>query len=147
MYNVIAVLCVVVVAFFFSSRRRHTICALVTGVQTCALPIYPQDGGGAATLRHSPSVSASRCHLPIAARQGGVLSNRLPGLRPVGEEAFDALFGQDMLAQPLDHRRGRSHHVGPDLGGFEHMAAEAPALTGVPGSLAQSEKRRVGEKG
>src|SRR3546814_1614018 len=25
--------------FFFSSRRRHKICALVTGVQTCALPI------------------------------------------------------------------------------------------------------------
>src|SRR3546814_2350193 len=25
--------------YFFSSRRRHTICALVTGVQTCALPI------------------------------------------------------------------------------------------------------------
>src|SRR3546814_16814358 len=28
------------VFFFFSSRRRHTRCALVTGVQTCALPIY-----------------------------------------------------------------------------------------------------------
>src|SRR3546814_3098637 len=26
--------------FFCSSRRRHTRCALVTGVQTCALPIY-----------------------------------------------------------------------------------------------------------
>src|SRR3546814_3160450 len=29
----------VTVMFFFSSRRRHTRCALVTGVQTCALPI------------------------------------------------------------------------------------------------------------
>src|SRR3546814_18800790 len=29
----------VVFFFFFSSRRRHTRCALVTGVQTCALPI------------------------------------------------------------------------------------------------------------
>src|SRR3546814_8314273 len=28
--------------FFFSSRRRHTRCALVTGVQTCALPISVQ---------------------------------------------------------------------------------------------------------
>src|SRR3546814_5264728 len=27
------------VFFFFSSRRRHTRCALVTGVQTCALPL------------------------------------------------------------------------------------------------------------
>src|SRR3546814_1742545 len=29
--------------FLFSSRRRHTRCALVTGVQTCALPILPGD--------------------------------------------------------------------------------------------------------
>src|SRR3546814_2809144 len=28
-----------ILCFFFSSRRRHTMCALVTGVQTCALPI------------------------------------------------------------------------------------------------------------
>src|SRR3546814_17625268 len=34
-------LCVVLFfCFFFSSRRRHTRCALVTGVQTCALPIF-----------------------------------------------------------------------------------------------------------
>src|SRR3546814_1327675 len=32
-------MCVVLCHFFFSSRRRHTRCALVTGVQTCALPI------------------------------------------------------------------------------------------------------------
>src|SRR3546814_1123288 len=36
-------LCVVVVVFF-SSRRRHTRCALVTGVQTCALPILLREG-------------------------------------------------------------------------------------------------------
>src|SRR3546814_8096830 len=30
--------------FVFSSRRRHTICALVTGVQTCALPIFLELG-------------------------------------------------------------------------------------------------------
>src|SRR3546814_9484473 len=36
-----SVLCVILFfCFFFSSRRRHTRCALVTGVQTCALPIY-----------------------------------------------------------------------------------------------------------
>src|SRR3546814_17078301 len=32
--------------FFFSSRRRHTRCALVTGVQTCALPIFAAGRGG-----------------------------------------------------------------------------------------------------
>src|SRR3546814_4270544 len=31
--------------FFFSSRRRHTGCAVVTGVQTCALPIYEVEAG------------------------------------------------------------------------------------------------------
>src|SRR3546814_5480121 len=30
----------IIIFFFFSSRRRHTRCALVTGVQTCALPIF-----------------------------------------------------------------------------------------------------------
>src|SRR3546814_654625 len=30
--------------FFFSSRSRHTRCALVTGVQTCCLPIWDLDG-------------------------------------------------------------------------------------------------------
>src|SRR3546814_5873013 len=33
--------------FFFSSRRRHTRCALVTGVQTCALPIFALERGQA----------------------------------------------------------------------------------------------------
>src|SRR3546814_4313394 len=30
---------VISICFFFSSRKRHTSCALVTGFQTCALPI------------------------------------------------------------------------------------------------------------
>src|SRR3546814_5998194 len=36
-----------VIFFFFSSRRRHTRCALVTGVQTCALPICDRAVGRA----------------------------------------------------------------------------------------------------
>src|SRR3546814_2363373 len=39
-YRYVVVECDVAYWFFFSSRRRHTRCALVTGVQTCALPIY-----------------------------------------------------------------------------------------------------------
>src|SRR3546814_8863076 len=41
--------CMCMYLFVFSSRRRHTRCALVTGVQTCALPICPaaRDGCGA----------------------------------------------------------------------------------------------------
>src|SRR3546814_19595502 len=47
--------------FFFSSRRRHTRCALVTGVQTCALPICHAATGTAATrLRLRPRLRAAR---------------------------------------------------------------------------------------
>src|SRR3546814_5452639 len=41
--SVLPISCVLYILFFFSSRRRHTRCALVTGVQTCALPICPTD--------------------------------------------------------------------------------------------------------
>src|SRR3546814_2598096 len=49
-YTYICLHILVIFFFFFSSRRRHTRCALVTGVQTCALPISgvelldPDDG-------------------------------------------------------------------------------------------------------
>src|SRR3546814_2979115 len=36
---------------FFSSRRRHTRCALVTGVQTCALPIFDRSAGHGGNCR------------------------------------------------------------------------------------------------
>src|SRR3546814_6017135 len=66
--------------FFFSSRRRHTRCALVTGVQTCALPIsglYFYDGkvcDYAASLKPSPRgeleiTDLNRCYLDADALQ------------------------------------------------------------------------------
>src|SRR3546814_3388858 len=57
--------------FFYSSRRRHTRCALVTGVQTCALPIFAGDFGAArgATRR--------------AAAAGGDRRGRSGALRPI----------------------------------------------------------------
>src|SRR3546814_10159436 len=48
--------------FFFSSRRRHTRCALVTGVQTCALPI----SGPASDLGLAEPASAARLKLVAA---------------------------------------------------------------------------------
>src|SRR3546814_5635862 len=41
--------------FFFSSRRRHTRCAVVTGVQTCALPIWPRPTVGNMAQAWSPA--------------------------------------------------------------------------------------------
>src|SRR3546814_3018987 len=40
-HTIRVIYCVYMFLFFcISSRRRHTRCALVTGVQTCALPIF-----------------------------------------------------------------------------------------------------------
>src|SRR3546814_11653749 len=47
------------VFYFVSSRRRHTSCALVTGVQTCALPIYLFPGIGSHSS-HNGNQSAMR---------------------------------------------------------------------------------------
>src|SRR3546814_16816131 len=51
--------------FFFSSRRRHTRCALVTGVQTCALPISTPTHFSVA-LRYRPGVDAA----PVVVARG-----------------------------------------------------------------------------
>src|SRR3546814_5896703 len=60
-------ICIVafVMFFFFSSRRRHTRCALVTGVQTCALPIPPLP------LAQEPAAPAFRLPqlVPVAAEE------------------------------------------------------------------------------
>src|SRR3546814_646509 len=50
--------------FFFSSRSRHTRCALVTGVQTCALPIlvpFENVVTGLETRPYSTATSAQKC--------------------------------------------------------------------------------------
>src|SRR3546814_2198440 len=76
------------VGFFFSSRRRHTRCALVTGVQTCALPI----SGGlivavAQNLRFHPAVVEANALLksgafgPVSAAIA-VGASYLPDWRP-----------------------------------------------------------------
>src|SRR3546814_6283130 len=55
---VLFVLCV-----FFSSRRRHTRCALVTGVQTCALPICAEIGGSIDRAEFHPREKAAGQHI------------------------------------------------------------------------------------
>src|SRR3546814_19659851 len=53
---------------FFSSRRRHTRCALGTGVQTCALPVYPTLGDvGPDTGVGAATSIADRSQLPPVA--------------------------------------------------------------------------------
>src|SRR3546814_11101379 len=87
--------------FFFSSRRRHTRCALVTGVQTCALPI----GRGRSAVPDGVFVvprgrrdkergrvhgwlgkAARQSHTEAKYRHGGMLSKKRSEERRVGTE-------------------------------------------------------------
>src|SRR3546814_9638648 len=61
--------------FFFSSRRRHTRCALVTGVQTCALPISTPEQSS--TAENSISVGLPR---PCSIQSGASTCLRSDGL-------------------------------------------------------------------
>src|SRR3546814_9168985 len=75
--------------FFFSSRRRHTRCALVTGVQTCALPIYVLDASDGSDMGRVTPLELAR-HFPTTE------------LADIGDELADGLFGLDPTApQPL----------------------------------------------
>src|SRR3546814_19227867 len=88
--------------FFFSSRRRHTRCALVTGVQTCALPISL--GTGAAinlanggTLSYT-GVGASSNRTWSANGAVGISNDGTGALALGGDFAFDPLNpNPDML--------------------------------------------------
>src|SRR3546814_3676953 len=65
--------------FFFSSRRRHTRCALVTGVQTCALPIFAGAGTRGQVLRPSTAVSSKRDLCPARCNAVALDLGRLGG--------------------------------------------------------------------
>src|SRR3546814_17335281 len=74
--------------FFVSSRRRHTRCALVTGVQTCALPIY---------LIHAGTLDA--------AQLGPSRTISLPGLSVTVSDMVDAL--QEVAGRSEERRVGK----------------------------------------
>src|SRR3546814_7181241 len=83
--------CLYFTVFFFSSRRRHTRCALVTGVQTCALPIScccsPEKASARRNCRDD-CAKASGFLLCVLLRQnaaGGRLTHEL-SFRPLRSE-------------------------------------------------------------
>src|SRR3546814_8923493 len=93
--------------FFCSSRRLHTSVALVTGVQTCALPIcqLPADAevylGGAATL-----YILALALFSVGTGTGSILCERLSartveiGLVPLGAFGMTAFLLDLALARP-----------------------------------------------
>src|SRR3546814_4373348 len=62
--------------FFFSSRRRHTRCALVTGVQTCALPILAVTTGllpaGASDREKAGAVAMLQKNIKVVPQQDNI---------------------------------------------------------------------------
>src|SRR3546814_13973237 len=135
--------------FFFSSRRRHTRCALVTGVQTCALPIWASRvtsccGMAACRLVFSssriawPSMSAHlepgvsqtlrRGHAhehvnPRLLRGLGLLARRLR----LGSVSRDLASGQP---RPLQRRHARPRHDALETAPVREDGA-APTQTGT----------------
>src|SRR3546814_3633183 len=90
--------------FFFSSRRRHTRCALVTGVQTCALPISGSTG---------------------FARQAGTVPEPA---RQAGRVRAD---GREHLAEPDAQRRNHpSRRCDPDVAEMK-ISKRFTALLGI----------------
>src|SRR3546814_4788118 len=91
---------------FFSSRRRHTSCALVTGVQTCALPIYREDREQAGEDRERSRQDVDQQRVVLAE------AHRLPQHRSVIKDDVDAhklLEHREADSRPHDlaHLAGR----------------------------------------
>src|SRR3546814_1977204 len=81
--------------FFFSSRRRHTRCALVTGVQTCALPISngtAKPGLIKALDRENYIVSTGRMTKAVSGTRKG---------SPTKEYTFGVAISSDSLGKAL----------------------------------------------
>src|SRR3546814_654713 len=128
--------------FFFSSRRRHTSGALVTGVQTCALPIYGARGGGERRLRQQDR----RHRRPRGARdlRRGAAPPLRGGRRPVppGIGAGDRR-GRRLRRPPprARHPAGSSVRQGPPLlDPPPRCSPRLPARHRQPANL----RRRVG---
>src|SRR3546814_18913390 len=94
------------VVFFCSSRRRHTRCALVTGVQTCALPIYVADWRRVIDTNIMGTVYLLQQILrPMVARNAGkvLVTGSIAGFMPGsfqavynGTKAFIASFADEI---------------------------------------------------
>src|SRR3546814_3196597 len=109
--------------FFFASRRRHTRCALVTGVQTCALPISdPGDGGDTGS---NPGNGAS-----YTVRSGDTLS----GIAAANNMSLDALISANpQISNPNLIYPGQSINLSGD-GGGSYSVRSGDTMSGIAAS-------------
>src|SRR3546814_9659400 len=85
---------------FFSSRRRHTRCALVTGVQTCALPIFPAHVPPELVVEYPLTVSRKTKENPfdriIPEIAAGPIAFYAPEAVPTGDAAWVFRRAEDL---------------------------------------------------
>src|SRR3546814_7967525 len=125
------------VSFFFSSRRRHTSCALVTGVQTCALPISGDEtvptiakGHGVAPCdpdqhgkrRHGTDLRHGRKHI-LGARKSSIKERKA---RQDHHEDEDGGNHHPRSITLVRHRRCGCSVLSPCRHGGERRNAERP---------------------
>src|SRR3546814_4406306 len=92
--------------FLFSSRRRHTRCALVTGVQTCALPILLELG---IRPRQIMTKEAFENSIAVTMALGGSTNAVLHLLAIAAEARVDlALHDFNRIAAKVPHKIGRA---------------------------------------
>src|SRR3546814_11247149 len=92
---------------FFSNRRRHTRCALVTGVQTCALPILPYAKVPAFMVKLAERESFSR----LALRFAILTAVRSGEVRGAAWEEFD--LEEKLWTIPAARMKASREHVIP----------------------------------
>src|SRR3546814_18974454 len=92
--------------FFFSSRRRHTRCALVTGVQTCALPISAKQAGlDPATVKAAQSASDINAEIDNNVRLAQALQATGTPTWVVGDQVLSGAVGYDALKAAIEKAR------------------------------------------
>src|SRR3546814_3715084 len=90
------------VIFFFSSRSRHTRCALVTGVQACALPIY----------RAASVFNAGLNELCCSLASGGLTNPEQSILGGCTKDSFDTKALKNATGDSSGRRAGYVRYVG-----------------------------------
>src|SRR3546814_21031327 len=103
-------MCLCVFFFFFSSRRRHTRCALVTGVQTCALPI--SDIGLAVIDPRDAEIARLKAHVAYLMKVS--MSKVLPDLLAEDETTALVDFVQHLRAQKEKNDEYNQYRMEPD---------------------------------
>src|SRR3546814_21105541 len=112
--------------FFFSSRRRHTICALVTGVQTCALPIslFPTISSGVTRKQDSNTRVPKREHDAEI-----VLFFTLEYARLIFPDSFAVAALHPEVRDRKSVVSGKSVSVRVDIGGRRLIKNKKPQVT------------------